>query len=78
MSRFFFNVFNGSHANDSDDVGQELPDQEAAQSVAARYAGDLLRDQDCDLSPGTDLRLEVRTESSTCIYRITVKASDGP
>jgi len=77
MSRFYFNVYSGSRTDDRDDVGHELPDRATACDVATRYAGDLLRDGACDLSSGADLRLEVRTEDSACVYQITVKASDG-
>ena len=75
MPRFYFDVFNGDHVDDRDDVGHELPDREAAWELATRYAGESLLDLDGDLRPDTAWRLEVRAENGTCIFRIAIHAS---
>jgi hypothetical protein len=62
--------------SDHDEVGQELPDRDAAWDVATRYAGDSLRDLDGGLRPGADWRLEVLGERNDRIVQITIKANE--
>ena len=77
MPRFYFDISNGHRLNDRDDLGQELPDRQAAWAIATRYAGDSLRDIDGDLEADTDWRLEVRTEDGARIFQISIRASQG-
>ncbi|MGY8709277.1 hypothetical protein RAD16_26340 [Bradyrhizobium sp. 18BD] len=63
--------------SDRDDLGQELPDREAAWEVATRYAADSLRDLDGELQPDDDWRLEVQTEDGACIFQISIRAILG-
>jgi hypothetical protein len=75
MPRFYFNVCNGDRLSDRDDLGQELPDREAAWEIATRYAGDSLRDLDGDLQPDDDWRLEVQSEDGSRVFQISIRAS---
>ena len=77
MTRYYFNLSDGSRLSDRDDVGQELPDRHAAWEVATRYAGDSLRDLDGDLKLDTDWRLEVQTEDGARVFQISIRASQG-
>ena len=77
MTRYFFNLCDGSRFSDRDDVGQELPDRETAWEVATRYAGDSLRDLDGDLKPDSDWRLEVQTEDGARVFQISIRASSS-
>lgn len=77
MPRFYFNLSDGNRWNDRDDLGQELPDQQAAWAIAIRYASDSLRDLDGDLQPDTDWRLEVRTEDGARVFQVSIRASQG-
>jgi hypothetical protein len=77
MPRFYFNVRSGDQLSDRDDLGKDLPDQDAAWEMATRYAGESLRDLDGDLRPGDDWRLEVQTESGARVFQILIRASQG-
>ncbi len=77
MPRFYFNVSSGARVRDQDDLGKELPDQEAAWEVATRYAGESLRDLDGDLRPGDDWMLDVQSETGARVFQILIRASMG-
>ena len=50
MPRYFFNVHNVEPT--VDDLGEELPDDEAAWKEATSYAGELFKDIDGRFRPG--------------------------
>jgi len=77
MPRYYFNIRTGDQLSDRDDLGEELPDQEAAWEIATRYAGESLRDLDGDLRPGNDWQLEVQAENGARVFQILIRASQG-
>ncbi|WP_409363528.1 DUF6894 family protein [Bradyrhizobium liaoningense] len=68
MSRYYFDIENGHPYRD--DVGEDLPDDEAAWRTAIW----LTRDMESNLLPGGAWNLEVRDRRQKPIFRITVKA----
>ena len=78
MPKYFFNIFNGQHAEHIDDIGEHLPDGTAAWEIATRYAGESLRDLDGRLTPDRIWRLEVTGENKKRLFQITVHADFAP
>ncbi len=76
MPRYFFNIFNGDDVDHRDDVGEDLPNLEAAWQTATRFAADCLRDLDGKLRTDTDWRLEVVRENAARVLQITIHADD--
>lgn len=76
MPRYFFNTFDSESRSHVDDVGEELPNREAAWEAATRYAADVLRDLDGALRHGHDWRLEVLKEDRSRVFQITVHGDD--
>jgi hypothetical protein len=77
MPRYYFDICSSGRMDDRDDIGQDLRDQYAAWEMATRYAGESLRDLDGGLRFDTDWRLEVRAQNGTCIFQITVRATQS-
>ena len=75
MPRYFFNVHHEHF--DPDEVGEELPDRQAAWKEATKIAGQILQDLNGRFAPGSDWRLEVTDEFANPLYliRISAKAS---
>ena len=70
MPRYFFIVHNVSPS--SDELGEELADDEAAWNEATRYAGELFKDLEGNFRPGQEWSLEVTDASRRPIYNIRV------
>jgi hypothetical protein len=72
MPRYFFNVYH--ERSEPDEVGEVLPDRQAAWKEATITAGQILQSLDGKLQPGCDWRMEVTDESSNALYVISVSA----
>ena len=70
MPRYFFNM-NGVRAS-HDDLGEDLPDDEAAWHEATLVAGEIFKDIDGKLRPGQEWSLEVTDEQQKSLYVIHV------
>lgn len=68
MPRFFFNIFDG-HGH-RDEEGTELPDWQAAQTLAIRHVGEVLQTDARRISPGHDWRMEVTDERGLILLRL--------
>jgi hypothetical protein len=73
MPRYYFNVLNTSPTI-IDDVGEELPDKEAAWRQATITAGEIFKDIDGRLRPGQEWALEVTDEAQKPLYLIHIEA----
>jgi hypothetical protein len=73
MSRYYFNILNTSPSI-IDDVGEELPDNEAAWRQATLTAGEIFKDVDGRLRPGQEWSLEVSDEARKPLYSIRIEA----
>jgi hypothetical protein len=71
MPRYYFNIHNVTPS--TDDVGEELPDNEAAWRQATIVAGEIFKDMDGKFRPGHDWVLEVTGEARKPIYVIKMK-----
>jgi hypothetical protein len=69
MPRYFFNVHNVSPSTDQ--IGEELPDDEAAWRAATMFAGELFKDIDGKFRPGQGWSLEVIDEATKPLFWIT-------
>jgi hypothetical protein len=58
----------------TDDLGEELPDNEAAWKQATVVAGEKFKDIDGNLRPGQNWKLEVTDEARKPIYLIEIEA----
>jgi hypothetical protein len=72
MPRYFFNVHNVDPS--IDDVGDELPDHEAAWRQATAIAGEIFKDIDGKFRPGQNWALEVTDEARKPLYFIQIEA----
>jgi hypothetical protein len=73
MPRYYFNVLN-TDPTIIDDVGEELPDTEAAWRQATTTAGEIFKDIDGRLRPGQEWALEVTDEARRPLYLIHIEA----
>jgi hypothetical protein len=76
MPRYFFNVYH--ERSEPDDLGEVLPDRQAAWKEATITAGQILQSLDGKLRPGCDWRMEVTDESSNALYVICISAKYAP
>ena len=76
MPRFFFHVFDGKDLRD--DIGTELSDFDAAQVVAIRFAGEILRDEAHRIEVGQEWRMDVTDESNLVLLRLDFSAVASP
>lgn len=76
MPRYFFNVYH--ERSEPDDLGEVLPDRQAAWKEATITAGQILQGLDGKLRPGCDWRMEVTDEYSNELYVICVSAKYAP
>ena len=60
MQRYFFNVHNVQPS--TDEIGEELPNDDAAWKEATMIAGEFLKDIDGKFRPGQEWSLEVTDE----------------
>jgi hypothetical protein len=72
MPRYFFNVYHERF--DPDEVGEELPDRQAAWKEATKTAGQILQDLNGRFEPGADWRMEVTDEFANPLYLIRISA----
>lgn len=71
MPRYFFNLHDDLEL--SDDDGVELPDLEAAQSMAVHYAGSILKEAGRRLRLGEVWTLEVTDTAERPLFRIDLQ-----
>jgi hypothetical protein len=74
MAKYFFNVHGG--ASGPDQVGEELPNDEAAWKEATMIAGELFKDIDGKFRPGQEWSLEVTDERRNPLYFIRVSGEE--
>ena len=74
MPRYFFHVYDGSSAPDTD--GTELPDIYTAQAQAIRTSGEILRDMGAKFWNGTEWRLEVADERGDTLFVLRFSAEE--
>jgi hypothetical protein len=72
MPRYYFNVHNVTA--EIDDVGEELPDENAAWQEATMVAGELFKDIDGKFKPGHEWSLEVTDDQRRPLYFIVISA----
>ena len=70
MPKYFFNA--SDVAPNIDDMGEELPSNEAAWREATIVAAQIFRDVDGSLRPGQDWALEVADESRKPLFHIQI------
>ena len=70
MPRYFFNVHNIPPK--IDDIGEELPNDEAAWREATVYAGEVLKDVDGRIRPGEDWAFEVTDQNQSQLFSIRI------
>jgi hypothetical protein len=74
MPRYYFNVHNLKHGRD--DIGDELPDDEAAWKEATLIAGELFKNVVGKFRPGQEWSLEVTDDQRRTLYSIQISARD--
>jgi hypothetical protein len=72
MPRYFFNVHNVSPS--VDDLGEALPDDEAAWQEVTLLVGDVIKDLDGKFRPGQRILFEVIDENGKPVYSIHIEA----
>ena len=70
--RYYFNA-TGTYPG-VDDIGDELPNDEAAWKEATRAAGEIFKDIDGKFRPGEEWCLEVTDDERNPIYIIQITA----
>jgi len=76
MPRYFFNTANGHVERDTE--GEELRNGDAAQGLAVRYLGDILRDNPPDIWGDGEFRVDVTDEAGLILYSLTVIGMIAP
>ncbi len=78
MPRFFFHIIPGPKAS-IENEGLDLPDTHAAWIEATAACGEILRDLNGALRPGSVWRMMVRDENGTDIFELEfrTRAFDG-
>ncbi len=66
MPRYFFHIQHGER-DLPDEIGEDLPDKDAAWKEATITAGQLLGDLDGTLKPGLEWRMKVTDEAGNLI-----------
>ncbi len=74
MPRYFFHVQDGYSTSDTE--GTELPDIYAAQHMAIRASGEILRDMGATFWNGTEWKLEVADEHGQILFVLRFSAED--
>jgi hypothetical protein len=71
MPRYFFHIYQGGR-HLPDEIGSDLPDENAAWKEATVTVGQILEDLDGALKPGLQWRMEVTDEAGNpiCVLRI--------
>ena len=76
MPLYHFHTIANTRQPDTD--GVDLPDDGAAQDLAVRYAGELLRDEPALVRDGRTCRVEVTTEGGSLIFTFTASTLAEP
>lgn len=76
MSLFFFNVFDGHSATDTE--GTELPNRQSARREAIRLAGHVLYDEADRFFPDEDWRLEVTDTAGRLVLALDLFLTEAP
>jgi hypothetical protein len=71
MPKYYFNVHNISPS--VDDMGEELPDHEAAWLEATLLAGDIFKDIGRKFRPGQHWTVEVTDDAREPVYLIQIE-----
>ena len=74
MPRYFFHV---RHAGLQPDLeGSDLADDGTAWAEATAMVGEMLRDMDGELKPGSEWSLDVANERQDLLFRLRIQAED--
>jgi hypothetical protein len=73
---YFFNLAGAAY--DPDVAGVELPTIADARFMAARHAGELLRDRPGLAWTGEELRVEVTDDSQRVLFTVIILGVDSP
>jgi hypothetical protein len=71
--RYFFHIREGAREL-PDEIGEDLPDDEAAWKEATITAGKLLQDMDGKLKSGQEWRMEISDEAGRLIWVLRLLA----
>jgi hypothetical protein len=74
MATYFFNICTAESVPDQ--VGEELPNDEAAWKEATMIAGEVFKDIDGKFRPGQEWSLEVTDERRNPVYFIRVSGEE--
>jgi hypothetical protein len=74
MARYFFNIRTGESVPDQ--VGEELPNDEAAWKEATMIAGEVFKDINGKFKPGQEWSIEVTDERRNPVYLIKVSGEE--
>ena len=74
--RYFFNLAGAVY--DPDNEGYELPSLGDARVMAAKHAGEFLRDRPGVVWQGEELRIEVTDENRLVLFTLIVMGVDAP
>jgi phage terminase large subunit-like protein len=74
--RYFFNLAGAVY--DPDNEGYELPSLGAARVMAAKHAGEVLRDRPGAIWEGEELRVEVTDDRRLVLFTLIVFGVDAP
>jgi hypothetical protein len=70
VPKYFFDLHNNFPS--FDEIGQDLPNDEAAWREATTYAGEVLRDMDGKMRPGHEWALDVTDENRSLLFHIKI------
>ena len=73
MPRYFFDVDDGTTA--ADDIGEELPDLDAAHLEAVRLSGEIIKDHAPQFWGGRAWRFSVRDEADQVLFTLSFSAT---
>jgi hypothetical protein len=76
MPRYFFHAFDGYSSRDTE--GTELPDVYAAQHLAIRTSGEILRDMGARFWDGAEWKLNVTDEQGQVLFVLRFSADEPP
>ncbi|PSJ36332.1 DUF6894 family protein [Allosphingosinicella deserti] len=74
--RYFFNIADGQRVRD--DIGQELPDHEAAQRYAVIVATEILQDDPQFIWEGHDVRVQVTDDRGLLLFEVLTFSNFAP
>lgn len=74
--RYYFNLAGADY--DPDDVGAELSSMHEARLMAAKVAGEMLRERPGLAWTGEELRVEVTDENRLVLFTVIILGVDSP